>query len=88
MLDWLAKEGPDALAKAAAPFFPGLPESLLRGAYARYHANGLWSRSAHLSEKGFERLEYSMHKGGYTKRRHTYAECVLNFAGAVKIQTD
>lgn len=79
MLDWLAAEGPDALARTAAPFFPGLPESLLREAYARYHANGLWSRSATVSAAGFERLEYSMHKGGYIKRRHAYAECVQNF---------
>lgn len=79
MLDWLAKEGPEELARVTAPFFPDVPEELLRAALARYHAAGLWSRTTALSEAGFKRLAYSLHSGGFIAHRATYAECVRDF---------
>jgi NitT/TauT family transport system substrate-binding protein len=79
MLDWLAKEGPAELARVTAPFFPDVPAELLRAALERYHAAGLWSRTTAISHAGFERLAYSLHMGGFIKRRATYKECVYSF---------
>ena len=62
-----------------APFFPDVPGELLRAAFERYHAAGLWSRTTAVSAAGFERLAYSLHMGGFIKRRATYKECVYNF---------
>jgi NitT/TauT family transport system substrate-binding protein len=82
MLDWVASEGPAELARVAAPFFPDVPQDVLRAALARYHAAGLWSRTTKVSQAGFERLAHSMHSGGFTKRRAGYAECVHDFGKA------
>jgi NitT/TauT family transport system substrate-binding protein len=79
MLDWVAREGPAELAQLTAPFFPDVPQDLLRSALERYHGAGLWSRSTTVSKAGFERLAYSLHDGGFIKHRATYAECVQNF---------
>jgi NitT/TauT family transport system substrate-binding protein len=79
MLDWLAKEGPAELARLTAPFFPDVPQELLRSAFERYHRAGLWSRTTAVSEAGFERLAYSLHDGGFIAHRATYAECVQDF---------
>jgi len=79
MLDWVAKAGPAELAHATAPFFPDVPRELFGAALERYHRAGLWSRSTTLSKIGFERLGYSLHSGGFIKRRATYAECVTDF---------
>ena len=79
MLDWLAKEGPAELARATAPFFPDVPQELLRAGFERYHRAGLWTRDAKVSEKGFDRLAYSLQGGGFIKRRAPYAECAAAF---------
>jgi NitT/TauT family transport system substrate-binding protein len=79
MLDWLANEGPAQLARVTAPFFPDVPQELLRSAFERYHRAGLWSRSTTVSKAGFDRLAYSLHDGGFIARRAMYAECVQNF---------
>jgi len=81
-LDWLAKEGPAELPRATASFFPDVPKDLLRSAFERYHRAGLWSRTAAVSEAGYDRLAYSLKAGGFIARRATYAECVRNFRSA------
>ena len=81
MLDWLAKEGPAELERATASFFPEVPQELLRSAFERYQRAGLWSRNTTVSKAGFDRLAYSMHDGGFIKRRATYAECAQDFGG-------
>jgi NitT/TauT family transport system substrate-binding protein len=79
MLDWLAKEGGSELARVTAAFFPDVPAELFRASLERYHAAGLWSRTTAVSQAGFERLAYSLHQGGFIKRRATYKECVYSF---------
>ena len=81
-LDWLAKEGPAELPRATASFFPDVPKDLLRSAFERYQRAGLWSRTAAVSEAGYDRLAYSLKAGGFIARRATYAECVRNFRSA------
>ncbi len=79
MLDWVAKEGPDKLARVTEAFFPSVPPALFRASLARYHAAGVWSRTTKLSEAGFERLAYSLQAGGLIARRAPYSECVQDF---------
>ena len=79
MLDWLAQEGPAELARLTAPFFADVPPEMLRSALERYHRAGLWSRTTTVSRAGFDRLAYSLHDGGFIKRRATYADCVYDF---------
>jgi NitT/TauT family transport system substrate-binding protein len=79
MLNWVGKEGPAELARVAAPFFPDVPQELLRAGLDRYHRAGLWSRTTAVSKAGFERLAYSLHDGGFIARRATYADCVQDF---------
>ena len=80
-LDWVAKEGGAELARLTASFFPEVPKETLRAAFERYQRAGLWSRTTTVSKAGFERLAYSMHDGGFIKRRAPYAECVTDFRG-------
>ena len=79
MLDWLAKEGPDELARVTASFFPDVPQELLRAGFGRYERAGLWTRTTTLSGAGFDRLAYSLQLGGFIKRRAPYVECVRSF---------
>jgi NitT/TauT family transport system substrate-binding protein len=79
MLDWVAEKGGAELARATAPLFPDVPRDALAAALSRYHAAGIWSRTTKVSQAGFERLAYSMHGGGFIKRRPSYAECVMEF---------
>jgi NitT/TauT family transport system substrate-binding protein len=80
MLDWLSKEGPAELARVTASFFPDVPRELLRAGFERYQRAGLWTRTTTLSEKGFERLAYSLQLGGFISRRAPYSECTRTFA--------
>src|SRR5256885_1963686 len=77
--DWVAEKGPPEPARVTAPFFPDVPQDLLRSALERYHRAGLWSRTTAVSKAGFERLAYSLHDGGFIAHRATYAECVHEF---------
>jgi NitT/TauT family transport system substrate-binding protein len=79
MLDWLAQEGPAALARVAAPFFADVPEALLRAALERYHRAGIWSRTTELSRPGFARLADSLQRGGFVARAASYEDCVRDF---------
>ena len=65
-----------------ASFFPDVPRELLRAGFERYQRAGLWTRTTTLSEKGFERLAYSLQLGGFISRRAPYAECVRTFPTA------
>ena len=79
MLNWVGQQGPAELARVTASFFPGVPQELLASAFDRYHRAGLWSRTTTVSKAGFDRLAYSLHDGGFIKRRASYAECVTDF---------
>jgi NitT/TauT family transport system substrate-binding protein len=65
--------------RAAASFFPDVPQELVGAALERYQRAGLWSRTTTVSKAGFDRLAYSLHDGGFIKRRATYAECATHF---------
>ena len=76
MQDWLRGHGPDELAEAVAPFYPGIPHDVLVRALARYRDAGLWARTPAVSRQGFARLADSLLSGGFITRMPAYDDCV------------
>jgi NitT/TauT family transport system substrate-binding protein len=76
MQDWLAEHGAEALAAAAAQFYPGIPGEVLTRALERYRAAGLWARMPAVSRQGFARLADSLLSGGFISRIPVYEDCV------------
>lgn len=64
---WLHREPPDALADVVRPYFPNVPQPLLRAAVARYRALGIWGRDPVLPRQGYERLKASLVSAGFAK---------------------
>jgi NitT/TauT family transport system substrate-binding protein len=64
---WLHRELPDALADVVRPYFPNVPQPLLRAAVARYRALGIWGRDPILPQQGYERLKASLVSAGFAK---------------------
>ncbi len=76
---WMAAEGPAALARVTAPFFPEVPAALFQSSIERYYRDGIWATETAVSRPGFERLAKSLHEGGFIASRDSYASCVHNF---------
>ncbi len=64
---WLHRERPEALADVIRPYFPAVPQPVLRAAVARYRALGIWSRDPILPRDGYERLKAGLVSGGFVK---------------------
>ena len=64
---WLHRELPDALADAIRPYFPAVPQPLLRAAVARYRALGIWGRNPVLPRDGYERLKAGLVSAGFAR---------------------
>jgi len=64
---WLHRRSPWRLADAIRPYFPTVPEFLLRAAVARYHTLGIWSPNPILPRVGYERLKAGLVSGGFAK---------------------
>lgn len=73
---WLYANGADALADAAASFFPDIRKPLLARSLKRYCDAGLWARDPAMSRDGFDRLGRSFLSGGALSRSPIYEECV------------
>ena len=76
---WMAAEGPAALARVSAPFFPEVPAAVFQSSIERYYRDGIWADETAVSRPGFERLAKSLHEGGFIASRDSYASCVHNF---------
>jgi NitT/TauT family transport system substrate-binding protein len=76
MQDWLAAHSAEALAEAAAPFYPDLAGDVLVRALARYHEAGIWARTPDVSRQGFARLADSLLSGGFIAQAPIYEDCV------------
>jgi NitT/TauT family transport system substrate-binding protein len=77
--DWIAANGPAALAETVSPFFPDIPAAIFSEAIERYAGDGIWASSPPVSRSGFDRLAHSLHAGGFVSRLMTYEECVDDF---------
>ncbi|MBV8890053.1 MAG: ABC transporter substrate-binding protein [Alphaproteobacteria bacterium] len=64
---WLHAQPPEALADAAASYFPDLPPELRRAAVARYRDLGIWGRNPILPRAGYERLKAGMVSAGFVR---------------------
>jgi NitT/TauT family transport system substrate-binding protein len=64
---WLHHRSPWRLADAIKPFFPAVPQALLRAAVARYHALGIWGLNPILPRQGYDRLKAGLISGGFAK---------------------
>ena len=64
---WLHAGSPETLADIVQPYFPAVPQPLLRAAVARYLALGIWSRTPILPQDGYERLSAGLVSGGFAK---------------------
>jgi NitT/TauT family transport system substrate-binding protein len=64
---WLHRELPDALADVIRPYFPNVPQPVLRAAVARYRALGIWGRDPVLPRQGYERLKAGLVSAGFAK---------------------
>jgi NitT/TauT family transport system substrate-binding protein len=76
MQHWLAGHGGEELADVTATFFPDVASDLLASSLARYHADGIWSRSPEMSPQGFAQLADSLVSGGFISRPPVYRDCV------------
>jgi NitT/TauT family transport system substrate-binding protein len=77
-LAWVADNPAEALAETAAPYFPDLPPALLAQSFARYKAQGLWTRDPFYPEEAFTRLETAMFTAGAITRKPGFAATADN----------
>lgn len=76
---WLAECDPQHLTEMVSPFFPDVPESLLRSSIARYVRAGVWAGQPEVSREGFDRLADSLYRGRFITSPARYESCVHNF---------
>lgn len=75
---WLHASPPAALATAVRPFFPAVPEAVLRAAIARYRALGVWGRNPVLPRAGYQRLAAGLVSGRFVGRAVPFETAVDN----------
>ncbi len=81
---WIAAHGAGDFAGRIGSYFPGLSETTLEKALARYLALGIWNRTPYLEREGFERLRASCLSGGLIQTGIPYEAGVdMRFAEAV-----
>ncbi len=64
---WLHRRSPERLSDAIAPYFPAVPQALLRAAVRRYHTLGIWGPNPILPRAGYDRLKAGLISGGFAK---------------------
>jgi len=77
-LIWLHGADAGEVADVVRPYFPDLPDLVLRGAIARYRDLGVWGRDPILPLVGFVRLKVSLISGGFIARDVPFDDCVDN----------
>jgi NitT/TauT family transport system substrate-binding protein len=83
-LRWIAVHDGRDLARAIAPYFPGLPGELLAECCEDYRMLGIWNAKPVLSREGFEWLRDAMLAAGWIRRRFAYEDCAdMRFAEQV-----
>jgi NitT/TauT family transport system substrate-binding protein len=85
---WLHSSPPEALADVVQPYFPSVPQPLLRAAVARYRALGVWGRNPILPRAGYERLRASLLSGRFVKQATPFAQAVDNTLAEEVVRED
>jgi NitT/TauT family transport system substrate-binding protein len=85
---WLQASPPEALAAAVRPFFPAVPEAVLRAAIARYKVLGVWGRNPVLPRAGYDRLAAGLVSGRFVRRAVPFESAVDNGLAEEVIRED
>ena len=64
---WLHAAAPSAIVAAIRPYFPDVPNDLLRAAISRYQELGIWGQTPILPRDGYDRLKAGLVSGGFAK---------------------
>ena len=75
-LAWLASAEDERIAERAAPFFPDMPQFLLRDSISQYRANQTWPPSSLITPESFDAMRDILIDGGLVKGRHEYQRLV------------
>ena len=74
---WVAESPPAAVAKAEAPFLPGIDEAVLARTIAAYQRLGCWQGPIAIDRAAYEvALDVFQHSGLIT-RRHPYDAAIV-----------
>lgn len=85
---WLHAAADETLAATVQPYFPAVPQRLLRAALARYRALGIWSRTPILPRDGYERLAAGLVSGGLVRAAAPYETAVDNSLAEAAARAD
>jgi NitT/TauT family transport system substrate-binding protein len=75
---WLHAASALEVGKVVATYFPAVPDERLAAAIGRYQRLGVWSRTPHLPQSGYERLRRGMLSAGFVRTAARYEEAVEN----------
>jgi NitT/TauT family transport system substrate-binding protein len=84
---WLAGASAETIASVVQPYFPAMPETLLRAALSRYQMLGIWNRTPVLPRDGYERLKAGLVSSGFA-RGTPYEIAVDNTLAEQAVQDD
>ena len=85
---WLHATSPDALADTVQPYFPAVPQPLLRAAVTRYRGLGIWGRSPILPQDGYDRLAAGLVSGGFIGSAAPFDTAVDNSLAEQAVRED
>jgi NitT/TauT family transport system substrate-binding protein len=75
-LRWLSRTDVETVARRVAPFFPDLPEGLLRAAIDQYRDQATWPKDPTIGEDGFTNMRDMLIDGGLVTGSHAYDRVV------------
>jgi len=85
---WLHAASPDALADTVQPYFPAVPQPLLRAAVGRYRKLGIWGRNPILPRGGYERLAAGLVSGAFVPFSTPFETAVDNRFAEQSVRDD
>jgi NitT/TauT family transport system substrate-binding protein len=85
---WLHRAPIEAVAETVQPYFPAVPQSLMRAALARYRALGIWGQNPILPRGGYERLKAGLVSGGFVRTGTPFETAVDNTLAESAVRAD
>jgi NitT/TauT family transport system substrate-binding protein len=85
---WLHGASPETLADTVQPYFPAVPQPLLRAAVARYRGLGIWGRNPILPQDGYDRLAAGLVSGGFVGSAAPFEAAVDNSLAEQAVRED
>ena len=85
---WLHGASPETLADTVQPYFPAVPQPLLRAAVARYRGLDIWGRNPILPQDGYDRLAAGLVSGGFVGSAAPFEAAVDNSLAEQAVRED